>query len=927
MRLFGRELETRRIDSLLDSARAGRSGVLILRGAPGVGKTALLRYASERGEGMTVLRARGLEVEALLAFSGLADLFRPVLDRLDEIPPPQSAALAAALGVGSPVSGDRFVVSVATLSLLAAAAEERPVLAVVDDSQWLDVGSREAVFFAARRVEAERVAMIIATLTPEPSIDSTGLAELVVSDLERPAARELLEERAGHSIAPKVLEQLMEATGGNPLGLREFSGALTEAQLRGGEEIGEQLPAAAGVERAFLRRVGLLSAETRGGLVVVAASSGVTNTISAACEVLGFAPTCLEAAEEAGVIQVEADRIVFTHPLLRAAVYHAAPTGVRDRAHRALADALAARAEAGDSKRPGPSFVERRAWQLAAATHEPDESVASALQAAASQARSRAGHAAAAAGLERAAQLTPSGSIRATRLVEAAQEWNLAGRADTAAGLLDEAQTLAGNPGLPAATQHLRGHIEMGRGHFAFASKLLESEAAAAADSDPEAAAFMLLDAAVSASTSGSLREAVRLARKAWRLAEPLGGYAAAAAQAILGGERAFHGEPLTQEDRSAVIDAAILLTNMQPPSPIVAVVPVVLIAFEEYERAKTLLDGFCDSGRALGSPTVLVPVLCLRSDLEFRTGEWIAAYADASESLRLARETRNFTFHSLAFLARIEAGRGLATECRAHAAEALEQAKRDRIGATETYATWALGLLAVGLGRISEAVGHLEHAAELVEKHEMRHPVEVPWAQDLIEAYVRSGRIDEAESVLEQLQGQAETTQLNSALAAAARSRGLLADEQSFAAEFEHALSSHAKVPTPFERARTELCYGERLRRSRRRSDARPHLRAALRTFDRLDATPWIARARVELEATGEVGRPAREDGLRGLTPQELQLALIVSRGATNKEASAALFISSKTVEAHLHRIYVKLGIRSRTDLARHLAREHVLD
>jgi DNA-binding CsgD family transcriptional regulator len=467
----------------------------------------------------------------------------------------------------------------------------------------------------------------------------------------------------------------------------------------------------------------------------------------------------------------------------------------------------------------------------------------------------------------------------------------------------------------------------MGRGHFAFASKLLMSEAAAAADADPETAVFMLLDAAISASTSGAVGEAVRLAQQAWRLAEPLGGQAAAAAQVVLGGERAFHGEPLTQEQRTAVLDAATSLTGMRAPPPMVAAVPVVLIAFEEYDQARALLDHFCDTGRALGAPTILVPVLCLRSDLQLRTGEWIAAYADAAESLRLARETRQFTFHSLAFLARVEAGRGLATGCRAHAADAREQAKRHGIGATETYATWALGLLALGLGRISEAVGHLEHAAELVDEHEMHHPVEVPWAQDLVEAYVRSGRVDEAESVLDRLQAQAETTQLNSALGAAARCRGLLADEQSFAAEFEHALACHAKVPTPFERARTELCYGERLRRSKRRSDARPHLRAALRTFDRLDATPWIARARVELEATGEVVRPAREDGVSSLTPQELQLALIVGRGATNKEASAALFISPKTVEAHLHRIYVKLGIRSRTDLARLLAREHVLD
>jgi len=208
-----------------------------------------------------------------------------------------------------------------------------------------------------------------------------------------------------------------------------------------------------------------------------------------------------------------------------------------------------------------------------------------------------------------------------------------------------------------------------------------------------------------------------------------------------------------------------------------------------------------------------------------------------------------------------------------------------------------------------------------------MAQPVEVPWAQDLVEAYTRSGRPAEARAVLRRLETLAENTRLSSALAAASRCRGLLADGNAFAAEFEQALIWHERTPTPFERARTELCYGERLRRARSRSDARAHLRTALQTFDRLNAAPWAARARAELAATGEVVRPRTEEGLASLTPQELQLALIVGRGATNKEASAALFVSPKTVEAHLHRTYVKLGIRSRTELARLLAREQILD
>ncbi len=261
------------------------------------------------------------------------------------------------------------------------------------------------------------------------------------------------------------------------------------------------------------------------------------------------------------------------------------------------------------------------------------------------------------------------------------------------------------------------------------------------------------------------------------------------------------------------------------------------------------------------------------------------------------------------------------------HASEAIERAERDGIGAASTYAHWALGLLSLGLGRMSEAITELEQVVGLVDEHEMRHPLEVPWAQDLVEAYARSGRRKDAARVLARLQFQAERARLPSALAAASRCRGLLANDDGFAADFEQALAFHDRVPTPFERARTELCFGERLRRARRSSDARTHLRTALDAFERLDAAPWAARARAELAATGETTNAGGEGWIRSLTPQELQLALIVGRGATNKEASAALFISPKTVEAHLHRVYVKLGIRSRTELARLLARARMLD
>jgi DNA-binding CsgD family transcriptional regulator len=892
----------------------------MLRGEPGVGKTALLRYASHRAQDMTVLQAQGLEVEAHLAFSGLADLFRPVVDRLDAIPQPQSAALAGALGLGPAVAGDRFLVCASTLSLLAAAAEDRPVLAFVDDLHWVDVASREALLFAARRLDAENVTMLITRRDWDTAIDSSGLDELTVAGLDRDAAAELLEE-LGRPVPVLDLDRLMEATGGNPLALRELTSSFTNGPGRA--------PTATTVERAFLRRIGGLPAPTRDGLVVVASDSGVRRTILEACALLGLPGGCLQSAEEAGVIQVEGDRIAFTHPLLRSAVYYAAPELTRQRVHRALAETLDETSRPAKGPQPlGPSSTERRAWQLGAASREPDESVAATLEAAASEARNRSGYAAAAAGLERAARLTPLPQDRIGRLVESARHWHLAGQVDTAAALLDEALELAA-PGsrTRAPIQHLRGRIDMSRGRFSVACELLATEATAVAETDSQAAALMLMDASISASTSGAVGRGVELARESWKLAKPVGGHLADAARVVLGGLLEAHGEWLDEEECRRVVDAASSLAQLKPPPPVVAMSPVVLIGLEEYDRARTLLDGFHDDARALGAPTILVPVLLLRSDVGFRTGDWIRAYADGAESLRLARDTGQLGFHSLAFLARIEAARGLEADCRVHALEALDQARRLGIGATQTYARWALGLLALGLGHMSDATAELEQVAGLVEEHEMRHPVEVPWAADLVEAYVRSGRQGDAAKVLTRFETDADRARLPSALAAASRCRGLLRAEGGFAADFEQALAFHDRVPTPFERARTELCYGERLRRSRRRSDARAHLRTALETFERLDADPWATRARSELAATGETVAPKAEDGVRSLTPQELQLGLIVGRGATNKEAAAALFISPKTVEAHLHRIYVKLGIRSRTELARLLARAQMLD
>ena len=903
----------------------------MLRGEPGIGKTALLRYAKEQASGMTVLEARGLEGEAQLAFSGLADLFRLARDQLESIPPVQSTALAGALGLGPSAAGDRFVVCAATLSLLAAAAEHKPVLAVVDDAHWLDEASREALLFAARRLEAERAALLMTSLglESEPGAPApAGFEELALSGLDRRAATRLLGERVPHPIGRQVIDRLVEVTGGNPLALCELVPTLSEAQLVGEAELGDPLPSAAGVERAFLRRVERLGADTRQGLLVVAVSSGITSTITAACELLGLSPTSLEPAEEEGIVRTEDGRTLFTHPLLRAAVHNSATINARARAHTALADGLTSDIEHEADRthdRLSLPAAEHRAWHLAAAARGPDESIAAALEDAAASARARGGYAASATALDRAAKLSPGREDRVRRLVAAARAWQLAGHAGPALELLPDALALTNDDRQRAAIQHLRAHVQMAQGQFAAAYELLESEAVRIAPVDQAQAALMLADAAVGASTVGEIETAVRLGREAQTIGKRAGGTAELASDMIFGALLVAFGEP--EQGTPLVLRQARLPEGQDPPPLVLQIMPTVLVVLEKYEKARVFLDRLTDGARALSAPSLLVPALQLRSDLGYRTGDWLAAYADAAEGLRLARETNGNVPHALAYLAQIEAARGLDQDCREHAAELLELASRFNIGAGLTYAHAFLGRLALGLGLVDEAIAELEEATRLIQRHQMREPNWVQEAPDLIEAYVRADRTAEAGKALADLEEKAKRAERVWGLAAAARCRGLLADEDSFESEFAEALAWHDRTPTPFERARTELCFGERLRRARRPSESRLHLRSALETFDRLDAAPWTARASSELAATGESVARRSQNGVHGLTPRELQLALIVGRGATNQEASGALFVSPKTVEAHLHRIYVKLRIRSRTELARLLALEQMLD
>jgi DNA-binding CsgD family transcriptional regulator len=910
--LFGRTGECEQLDRLIDHSRAGKSGALVLRGEAGIGKTALCAYAIERAGDVTVLAARGAPTESELAFACLADLLRPILDFRSELPEPQAAALGSALAIGPSVKTGRFTIYAATLGLLAAAAADMPVLVVVDEAQWVDASSVEALLFATRRFDADGVAVVFAVRDGRPTLfDRAELPELRLVPLEHEAALELLVSRAKTPVAPEVSEALLAAARGNPLVLTEFPTLLSPDQLAGSVALDDELPTPLTVRRAFQRQVASLPKDTQEALLVVAASgSRDLEPVLRALDALGIDPRSLEPAERAAVVSASGGGLEFRHPLFRSAVYEAASELARRETHRALAGSAV----------PGQELA-KRAWHLAAAAPGSDEAAAKALDTAALAARRRGGHAEASSAFERAAELGTEGAERARRLREAAADEWLVGRPDHARKLLAAAFDSTDDPRLRARIQHRLGGIEIWQGSPIAAYSLLVEEASKVEELDPARAARMLADAAWASFMAAEVGSGIALAQRACELGARTGGIAETVAKAVFGIALTLEGE--TERAIALFGDYLALVESIESAPPSGLYQPLrpdgqLLMWFEQYDRAREVLTRTIDGARAGGALGALPYALSVSADLDFRTGNWAAAYASATEAVRVAHETHQVA--SLAFslgcLARLDAAQGREEDCRSHSAQAHAIAASG-VGAVTALAGSSMGMLELGIGRLEQALDELEQVARKTAEHGLREPGVIPWTPDLIEAYVRLGRKDEAERTLADFEHIAHKTNRLWALAAAARCRGLLATDDAFDAEFQRAFELHDKTPTPFERARTELCYGERLRRAGRRSDAREPLRSAVEAFERLGAAPWSDRARVELAATGATARPRDPYAPDRLTPQELQVAVLVARGATNKEAGAALFLSPKTIETHLGRVYRKLEIRSRTELA----------
>ena len=909
--LLGRDSECALLERLLDGARGGRSGTLVLYGEPGIGKTALLEHTVARAAEMRVLRATGLEAASDLPFAGLATILAPALAVLPRVAENQRAALASALGLAPTGDARPLAVAAGTLSLLAALAEQEPLLCVVDDAHWVDRESAEALVVVAGRLEAEGIVMLFAARDGE-GFEAAQLAGLRLTGLGPAAARKLLLQHAPPNLTKDVAEHLVVETRGNPLALLELPALLTDAQFSGREPLDEPLPVGTVLEQAFLRRTRALSPEAQRALLVAAASdSDDLGLVIRALATMSLAADALEEADGGGLLSIRGWRFRFRHPLVRSAVYQAAPLADRRAVHGALAEVLE---EAGDA--------DRRAWQRAAAAFGPDEEVAGELERAAVSARRRGGVAAEARTLELAARLAPGDDARAARLVKAAQAAWQAGRSETAEQLLEEAVPLIRDALLRADAQELRASILKRYGDAEAAHELLLDEASRIESTDPLRAARMLTQASHLFFRRDQAGPALELAERAWQLA----GDEVAASDLELSGTlawaRVYVGQ--TEEGRALALRCAKISeqTGETFNGPQIG---WCLSWLEEYDAARALIERAAQSHREAGAFGDLAYVLFHVADLEFRTGRLSAAYAAAQEGTRLGEQTGRdqLLMADQTVLATVEAVMGRADDARTHATHALALA-----GATFNHtfvarAQAALGLLELSLGRSLEAVAVLELVERTMARSDIVEPSVVEWLPDLIEAYVRTDRTDDARLRLELWERRAAQTQRLWALAAAARYRGLLAAEDEIDAHFGEALALHDRTPSAFERARTALCYGERLRRAHRRADARVQLRAALEAFERLGAVPWADRTRAELGATGETARRRDPTAAESLTPQELQVALAVGEGRTNRDVAAALFLSPKTIEYHLRNIYRKLDVRSRAQLAHRLARE----
>ncbi len=907
-RLLGRQRERAVLERLLGTARNGHGSVLVVHGEPGVGKTALLEYAVESGEDFRVVRTAGVEGEMKLDYAALQQLCSPILEFSDRLPDPQRDALGVAFGLSGGPAPSPLLVGLAVLGLLSDAAEQQPLLCVVDDAQWLDDASARALAFVARRLLAERIALAFATREL-----GSGLArfpQLHVEPLGRRDARALLESVLAARLDEAVLEQIIAETGGNPLALLELPRGLTPAQLAGGFGLPAALPLSTGIEQSFTRRLARLPRDARRLLLLAAAEPvGDPALLWRAAQQLGIPETAAHAAESEGLLTLDG-AVVFRHPLVRSAVYGAAEPKERREAHRVLADATDPQID-----------PDRRAWHRAQAASVPDEELAGELERSAERAQARGGLAAAAAFLERAAALTPAPVRRAQRALVAAQT-------KFRAGALDDALDLLSSTEVDALDDLDHARVELLRAQIAFASRH---------GSD---APMMLLRAARRLTPLSrtlaceTYLEALSAAMFAGRLAGP----GATALEVALAAKAASRPPVLVGLELWLDGLATLFIDSYEAAVPILRrahngfdagdmpaseqvrwkwLATVLSIHLWEDVRWQAISEAHVQIARETGALGELPLALSQRVYAHLFAGELTAA-ALLVDEIRAATEATgsNLTPYGAVGLVAL---RGREPE----AISLIDESRKDAIQRGEgiglSVLDWAQAVLYNGLGRYDEARVAALRVAEYPNDLSTSN-----WGMvELIEATVRAGTPELAADVCARLAERARAAGTEWALGVAARSDALLVGDQRAEELHLEAIERLGRTRIAVDLARAHLLYGEWLRRQRRRVDARRQLRTAYELFANFGMEAFAERARVELEATGEHARKRTVETRGDLTPQEAQIARLAGEGLSNAEIGARLFISKHTVEYHLRKVFAKLGINSRTKLAHALPPE----
>jgi DNA-binding CsgD family transcriptional regulator len=912
--LTGRRSECERLDRLIEAVRAGESRALVIRGEPGIGKTALLDYVADHASGCLVARAAGVQSEMELAFAGVHQLCAPMLDHLELLPDPQRDALRTALGISPGSAPDRFLVALAVLGLLSDVAEQRPLICLVDDEQWLDQASAQVLTFVARRLQAESVGVVFGAR--KPSDDLAGLPELVLEGLREEDARALLDSVLPGPLDVRVRDRILAETHGNPLAMLELPRGLTPAELGGGFFAGT-VRLSRSIEESFRRRLDSLPTETR-RLVLVAAAEPVGEPLLVwrAAERLGIGVQAATPAAEAGLLEFGA-RVLFRHPLVRSVAYRSAPVQDRQDVHRALAEVTDPELD-----------PDRRAWHRAHAAPGPDEEVAVELERLASRAQARGGLAAAAAFLERAAMLTRDPARGAQRLLAAARAKRDAGAFDAALGLLVAVEAAPLDPVQAIELQRLRGQIAMMQRRGTDAARLLLDAARRLEPLNADLARETYLEAlaaAIWAAGLGSPGELLEVA-KAARAAPPRPGSPravdvlldglvlrwtegyAAAAPTLAGAVKLFLALDVPTDTDTVGRWLWLLCAGASAE-----------VAFDVWdaESSRVLATGVAQFARSTGALGSLQHALNTLARAHLLAGELDDAALMIDEDRLIAEVTGNPpTGYAEMMLA---AWRGQQTQASELIEATLREPAAGGVSSMVDVAHYASAVLNNGLGRHAAA---RDAACRVFALDQLgAGPFVLP---ELAEAASRTGDTALVEAALEWLSERARVTPTDWALGIEARVRALRGEGDAAERCYLESIARLGRTRARAQLARGHLLYGEWLRRERRRIDARAQLRIAHDMLEAMGMEAFAERARRELLATGETARKRTVETTLELTAQEALIARLARDGLSNPEIGARLFISPRTVKYHLRKVFMKLDITSRNQLDRVLPSDH---